>query len=194
MYDCDDSGEIDPFEMEQIFTKLCTIAECSEKDQSRKSRRAAQQARIKAKKEKEKQDALEIKRFLQKQENEKNKVKVFSQNFKRVVKERDMPKSQAKLTKKKNVNPKEKEKEESEEIKAKISNISTIAEELSNPSRDCRKFDPNKRALEIFAALDSDSNGFISETEFIKGCTSDEIFVKLLMEFSGDFIWGYADD
>ena len=180
--------------MEQIFTKLCTIAECSEKDQSRKSRRAAQQARIKAKKEKEKQDALEIKRFLQKQENEKNKVKVFSQNFKRVVKEKDMPKSQAKLTKKKNINPKENEKEESEEIRAKMSNMSTIAEELSNPSRDCRKFDPNKRAHEIFAALDSDNNGFISETEFIKGCTSDEIFVKLLMEFSGDFIWGYADD
>ena len=178
--------------MEQIFTKLCTIAECSEKDQSRKSRRAAQQARIKAKKEKEKQDALEIKRFLQKQGNEKNKVKVFSQNFKRVVKDKDMPKSETKLIKKKN--PKEKEKEESEDLKEKISNISTIAEELSNPSRDCRKFDPNKRALEIFAALDSDSNGFISETEFIKGCTSDEIFVKLLMEFSGDFIWGYADD
>ena len=32
LYDCDGSGEIDPIEMEQIFTKLCTIAENTEKD------------------------------------------------------------------------------------------------------------------------------------------------------------------
>ena len=194
LYDCDGSGEIDPIEMEQIFTKLCTIAENTEKDQSRKSRREAQRARIEEKKLREKQEALEIKRFQLKQENEKNKVKVFSQNYKRVVKEKNVFKTPARSVKKKISKSTEKEKVESGDIKEKVLNVSSIAEELSNPSRDYRKFDPNKRAHELFAALDFDNNGYISENEFIKGCTSDETFVKLLTEFSGDFIWGYVDD
>ena len=74
-------------EMEQIFTKLCTIAENTEKDQSKKIRRETQRARIEEKKRKEKQDALEIKRLQQLQEKERNKVTVFSQTYRRVVKE-----------------------------------------------------------------------------------------------------------
>ena len=87
--------------MEQIFTKLCTIAENTEKDQSRKSRREAQRARIEEKKLREKQEALEIKRLQLKQENEKNKVKVFSQNYKRVVKEKNVFNTPARSVKKK---------------------------------------------------------------------------------------------
>ena len=182
-------------EMEQIFTKLCTIAENTEKDQSKKIRRETQRARIEEKKRKEKQDALEIKRLQQLQEKERNKVTVFSQTYRRVEKERAaVPRTPARLGAKKKISKSaDLEKGESGDHKENILHASTIAQELSNPARDLRKFDPNKRAHELFAALDSDNNGFITENEFIKGCTSDETFVKLLTEFSGDFIWGYAD-
>ena len=193
MYDSDGSGEIDPFEMEQIFTKLCKIAENSEKDQIRKSRREAQKTMTEAKEEREKQEALELKRLEQKQENDKNRVVVFSQNFKRVMRDKNQPETKVNLTRRKYLNSKAKEKEETEESKKKLANISDIAKELSNPLRDCRKFDQDKRAHDLFFALDSNNDGLISETEFIKGCTSDDIFVQLLTEFSGDFIWGYAD-
>ena len=178
--------------MEQIFTKLCTIADNTEKDQSKKIRREAQRARIEEKKMREKQEALEIKRLQQLNEREKNKVEVFSQNYKRVVKEKEfLPKTPARGGKKKICKPSEKAKVENEDVKEKVLNI---AEELSNPARDFRRFDPGRRAQELFAALDYDKNGFITENEFIKGCTSDEVFVKLLTEFSGDFIWGYVDE
>ena len=178
--------------MEQIFTKLCTIADNTEKDQSKKIRREAQRARIEEKKLREKQEALEIKRLQQLHERQKNKVEVFSQNYKRVVKEKEfLPKTPARTGKKKMSKPAEKTKVEDENVKEKVLNI---AEELSNPARDFRRFDPSRRAQELFAALDYDKNGFITEYEFIKGCTSDEVFVKLLTEFSGDFIWGYVDE
>ena len=87
-----------------------------------------------------------------------------------------------------------------------------IADELSDPARDCKKFDQNKRARELFNALDDDGNGFLTEDEFITGCMSDEAFVKVcyyycwycyyclyffakvLDEFSSDFIWGYSNE
>ena len=54
-----------------------------------------------------------------------------------------------------------------------------IADELSDPARDCKKFDQSKRARELFNALDDDGNGFLTEDEFITGCMSDEAFVKV---------------
>ena len=70
--------------------------------------------------------------------------------------------------------------------------MSMIADELSDPARDCRKFDPSKRARELFNALDDDGNGFLTEDEFVTGCMSDEAFVKVLDDYSADFIWGYS--
>ena len=72
--------------------------------------------------------------------------------------------------------------------------LSMIADELSDPARDCKKFDQSKRARELFNALDDDGNGVLTEDEFITGCMSDEAFVKVLDEFSSDFIWGYSNE
>ena len=36
-------------------------------------------------------------------------------------------------------------------------------------SRDCKRFDPVKRAKEIFNALDLDESGYVDEDEFISG-------------------------
>ena len=80
----------------------------------------------------------------------------------------------------------------SDENKEKVSIMSMIADELSDPARDCRKFDPSKRARELFNALDDDGNGFLTEDEFVSGCMSDEAFVKVLDDYSADFIWGYS--
>ena len=46
-----------------------------------------------------------------------------------------------------------------------------------------------KRARELFAALDEDGSGSLTEDEFIDGCMTDEAFVQLLRDFNGDFIW-----
>ena len=66
-----------------------------------------------------------------------------------------------------------------------------MVRELSNPVRDYKKFDYRKRAHELFTALDEDGSGGITESEYVKGCKSDQYFVKLLTELSQDFIWGY---
>ena len=55
--------------------------------------------------------------------------------------------------------------------------------------RDCKKFDPVKRAKEIFNALDLNNDGAITEDEFVAGCKSDSCFMKVIDEMSSDFLW-----
>ena len=54
--------------------------------------------------------------------------------------------------------------------------------------RDCKKFDPVKRAKEIFNALDLNNDGAITEDEFVLGCKSDSCFMKVIDEMSLDFL------
>ena len=46
--------------------------------------------------------------------------------------------------------------------------MNKVALELSDPVRDYRKFDYKKRAHELFAALDEDKSGYITEDEYIR--------------------------
>ena len=55
--------------------------------------------------------------------------------------------------------------------------------------RDCKRFDPVKRAKEIFNALDANNDGTITEDEFVNGCKSDAFFMKVIDEMSLDFLW-----
>ena len=80
------------------------------------------------------------------------------------------------------------EEDDSEDEKYKL--VKAIVDEASQPSRDCKKFDPVKRAKEIFNALDANNDGVVTETEFINGCLSDEIFVKVMDDLCLDFLWG----
>ena len=120
---------------------------------------------------------------------------MLSQKCKRINQDPSKKKSsqvkpKAKITK--IVKETEKKEEENPEDNEKVAIMSMIADELSDPARDCRKFDPSKRARELFNALDEDGNGSLTEDEFVTGCMSDEAFVQVLTDFSGDFIWGYT--
>ena len=193
LYDQDGSGEIEPDEMELIFTKLCKICEGTEMDQTRKIRREQEAARVRERLRLEKQQELEQKRQDELLRNgRQKKVQMLSQRGKRLnqdpgKKKAVKPKPKPKIEKTEKVV----EEEQSPEEKEKVEIMSMIADELSDPARDCRKFDPSKRAKELFNALDDDGNGSLTEDEFVSGCMSDEAFVKVLTDFSGDFIWGY---
>lgn len=200
LYDQDGSGEIDPDEMELIFTKLCKICEGTEVDQSRKKRRELEALRIQERLKMEKKAALEAKR--QKQEllnGREKKIILLSEKGKRINPDITGKKKKLGGGKKKGkplvslIDDTGKDKE-SDENKEKVSIMSMIADELSDPARDCRKFDPSKRARELFNALDDDGNGFLTEDEFVSGCMSDEAFVKVLDDYSADFIWGYSQE
>lgn len=196
LYDQDGSGEIEPDEMEMIFTKLCKIAEGTEMDQTRKLRREQEAAKVQERIRLEKQQAQELKRQHDLLLNgRQKKITMLSQKCKRINQDPSKKKSsqvkpKAKITK--IVKETEKKEEENPEDNEKVAIMSMIADELSDPARDCRKFDPSKRARELFNALDEDGNGSLTEDEFVTGCMSDEAFVQVLTDFSGDFIWGYT--
>ena len=64
MYDVDGNGEIDIFEMEKMFVILCSIVECSEKDQLKRNKLARQRLEKETKLKREKE---ELKAILYKQ-------------------------------------------------------------------------------------------------------------------------------
>ena len=66
----------------------------------------------------------------------------------------------------------------------------SAAWEARDPDRDCAQFDPVERARELFAALDVDGDGAVTEEEFVTGCLKDEVFVMMLERFSAADIWG----
>jgi hypothetical protein len=49
--------------------------------------------------------------------------------------------------------------------------------------------DPVERALDIFHSLDVDSDGVVTEEEFVEGCLTDPNFLAVLQTFNCDFIW-----
>ena len=149
----------------------------------------AREAKIQREKETE-QMMLEREREL---ENRKYQVKALSLNFK-VKLQRN--KRSLSSTKNKRVETAKgrKRRDFSEDSKEKLENTLQIAKELSDPLRDYRKYDTRKRAQELFSSFDSDNSGFITESQFIEGCKSDETFVKLFSEPNTDFILGFSDD
>ena len=149
----------------------------------------AREAKIQREKETE-QMMLEREREL---ENRKYQVKALSLNFK-VKLQRN--KRSLSSTKNKRVETAKgrKRRDFSEDSKEKLENTLQIAKELSDPLRDYRKYDTRKRAQELFSSFDSDNSGFITESQFIEGCKSDDTFVKLFSEPNTDFILGFSDD
>ena len=183
--------------MELIFTKLCKICEGTEVDQSRKKRRELEALRIQERLKMEKKAALEAKRQKELLLNgREKKIILLSEKGKRINPDINGKKKKLGAHKKKNkalsLSDEGGKVKESDENKEKVGIMSMIADELSDPARDCRKFDPSKRARELFNALDDDGNGFLTEDEFVTGCMSDEAFVKVLDDYSADFIWGYS--
>ena len=179
---------------------LSKICEGTEVDQSRKKRRELEAARLKERMMLEKKAELEAKRLQEELRNGTHKkITLLSEKAKRI--NPDLYPKKKKVKKKvshpksnttKTLDSKSNGSDSKSENNEKVQIFSLIADELSDPARDCRKFDPSKRARELFNALDDDGNGFLTEDEFVSGCMSDEAFCKVLDEFSSDFIFGYS--
>ena len=113
---------------------------------------------------------------------------MYSEKRKRLEAIKNKPKTVRKKKKVKQTNTTTEDDGESEDEKFKI--VKAIVDEASQPARDCKKFDPVKRAKEIFIALDANQDGAVTETEFINGCLSDEVFVKVMDDLCLDSLWG----
>ena len=174
------------------------ICEGTEVDQSRKKRRELEAARLKERMMLEKKAELEAKRQQEELLNgRQKKIVLLSEKAKRInpdlyPKKKKVKKKPSHSSSTKSSESKTNVSDSNSESNEKVQIFSLIADELSDPARDCRKFDPSKRARELFNALDDDGNGFLTEDEFVTGCMSDEAFCKVLDEFSSDFIFGYS--
>jgi len=192
LYDKDQNGEIVQDEFEDIFIKMCRIAEKTEIDHIKKHAKILEEERKKKAMAIEKQREKEMKRSREDMYEEKNKVAVmYSERRKRL--QNAEKKRKAPVKKKKKAVTKmvivEVDEEEAQRDKEKVKELKKIADELCQPQRDCKKFDPVKRAKEIFNALDANGDSSVTEDEFLSGCKSDTCFMKVLDELSMDFLW-----
>ena len=179
--------------METVFVSLVAIANSSESDQMKRNKKrkadAVREAKIQGEKEAERKIA-EREREL---ENSKYKVEPLSLNFKVKLQRSKKSLSSTKNTRVDTAKGRKK-RDFLEDSKEKLENTLQISKELSDPIRDYRKYDARKRAQELFSSFDSDNSGFITESQFIEGCKSDDTFVKMFSEPNKEFIFGFTDD
>ena len=186
----DGNGEITQEEMEDVFLKMCKIVEKTEVDHMKKHQKLAEEDRKKRAIALEKQRERELRKAREELYEGKNKVNLmYSEKRKRLEAIKNKPAKPPTKKKKVKVNNVPMEENDGSDDE-KVLLVKAIAEEASQPQRDCKKFDPVKRAKEIFNALDANSDGSVTETEFINGCLSDEVFVKVMDDLCMDFLWG----
>ena len=185
----DGNGEISQEEMEDVFVKMCKIVEKTEIDHLKKHKKLEEEERRKKALAIERKREKEMKKAREELYEGKNRVNtMYSEKKKRLEALKNKPNKPKKKKKPKPVLPSVEEENESDDEKFRI--VKAIVDEASQPSRDCKKFDPVKRAKEIFNALDANGDGVVTETEFISGCLSDEMFVKVMDDLCLDFLWG----
>ena len=189
---------------------MCRITEKTEIDHIKKHAKIAEEERKKQAQALEKQREKEMKKMKEDMYEDKNKVAVmYSERKKRL---QSAGKKKKKSVKKKPtaiviVTETEMDEEEIQRDKEKMKKLKSVVDELSQPHRcckarlqenfitqftffrDCKRFDPVKRAKEIFNALDANNDGTITEDEFVSGCKSDAFFMKVIDEMSLDFLW-----
>ena len=174
--------------MEDVFVKMCKIVEKTEIDHMKKHKKIEEEER------RQKALAIERKREkeLKKQRDELYEKKgvstMYSERRKRLEAIKTKPRVQRKKKKLKQAPAPIEDENESDDEKYRM--VKAIVDEACQPIRDCKKFDPVKRAKEIFNALDANGDGAVSEQEFISGCLSDDVFVKVMDDLCLDFLWG----
>ena len=192
LYDKDSNGEIVQEEMEDIFIKMCKIVEKTELDHYKKHAKIAEEERKRKAIALEKQREKEMKKAREDMYEEKNKIAVmYSERKKRLENSKQRKKTPIKRKKKTILTTMTFDipEEDSEHDKARVKMLKSVADDLCQPQRDCKKFDPVKRAKEIFNALDANGDGSVTEEEFVSGCKSDASFMKVMDELSVDFLW-----
>ena len=149
MYDVDGNGEIDIFEMEKMFVSLCSIVEGSENDQLKRNRKEQEKSLLEEKIRKEKEELLMIMERERELENMKYKVNAMSENFKQKMQKSRESRLSALRRRTKSGKAKERKKRrlgDSEETRARVEAVTGVASQLTDPSRDYRKFDSRRRA------------------------------------------------
>ena len=176
--------------MEDVFVKMCKIVEKTEVDHMKKHKKMEEEERRQKALALERKREREMRKAREELYEGKNRVNtMYSEKKKRLEAIKNKPaKVQRRKKKTKVLVTVGEEDDESEDEKYSL--VKAIVDEASHPSRDCKKFDPVKRAKEIFNALDANNDGVVTETEFINGCLSDEIFVKVMDDLCLDFLWG----
>ena len=145
----DGNGEIDIFEMEKMFVSLCSIVEGSENDQLKRNRKEQEKSLLEEKIRKEKEELLMIMERERELENMKYKVNAMSENFKQKMQKSRESRLSALRRRTKSGKAKERKKRrlgDSEETRARVEAVAGVASQLTDPSRDYRKFDSRRRA------------------------------------------------
>ena len=205
LYDKDGNGEIDREEMEEIFSKLCSLVQCERTAEDRAREREAERRKL----------LLATKIKIQAEETSQFKLlsKKLVNRSRRMESNRKKKKcpEKTKLRKSKSesssvclsVQEDDSWSTDSSELhhSARSGRLSMdsgvsldgpglcLASETKDPDRDCTNFDPIERARDLFSALDVDGDGVVTETEFISGCLKDQAFIIMLESFSSDDIW-----
>merc|ERR1719305_605667 len=189
--DKDGNGEISQEEMEDVFLKMCKIVEKTEVDHMKKHQRLAEAEMKKKALALELKRERELRRAKEDMYEDKRAAMMYSERRKRL--EQIKLQSRKTFKKKKKVKVKTEPEEDDEEDDSddeRVVTLRKVAAEVQQPGRDCKKFDPVKRSRDIFHALDANNDGCITEDEFVKGCLSDETFIKVMDDLCLDFLWG----
>ena len=205
LYDKDGNGEIDREEMEEIFSKLCSLVQCERTVEDRAREREAERrklllaTKIQIQAEETSQFKLLSKRLVNRSRRIESSRKKKSPEKMKLRKSKSASSSSVCLA----VQEDDSWSTDSSELhhSARSGRLSMdsgvsmegpglcLASEYKDPDRDCTNFDPIERARDLFSALDVDGDGVVTETEFISGCLKDEAFILMLEKFGSEDIW-----
>ena len=215
LYDKDGNGEIDPEEMQEIFTKLCSLV-TAEKRMEEKAKEKEEEAKKKlllsTKLKLQKEDTGNFKLMSSKLIARTRRVEKKKRTSKITTEIKDLQKSKSSNFLSLPLRDDDLSSNHGSDCSSSSEHLGlassrsgrmsldsgvslecpglSLAWELRDPDRDCAVFDPVERARDLFNALDVDGDGAVTEEEFITGCLKDEAFILLLERFSGDDIWG----
>ena len=215
LYDKDGNGEIDPEEMQEIFTKLCSLV-TAEKRMEEKAKEKEEEAKKKlllsTKLKLQKEDTGNFKLMSSKLIARTRRVEKKKRTSKITTEIKDLQKSKSSNFLSLPLRDDDLSSNHGSDCSSSSEHLGlassrsgrmsldsgvslecpglSLAWELRDPDRDCAVFDPVERARDLFNALDVDGDGTVTEEEFITGCLKDEAFILLLERFSGDDIWG----
>ena len=204
LYDKDGNGEIDREEMEEIFSKLCSLVQCEKTVEDRAREREADRkklllaTKIQIQAEETSQFKLLSKKLVNRSSRMESSMKKKAPDKKKLRKSKSESSSVCL-----SVQEDDSWSTDSSEIhhSARSGRLSMdsgvsmdgpalgLASESKDPDRDCTNFDPIERARDLFSALDVDGDGVVTETEFISGCLKDEAFILMLERFGSEDIW-----
>ena len=208
LYDSDGSETIEEEELEDVFVHLCKIAQNIETAQYNARNPQPKkpptpppepepEPEVEEKGKKVKKNAMNVKKLANQAALEVN-VKTMSNKLttkqnKTKAKADKVKAAKGKAAKEKAAKEKARLEAEAAAEKARLEaeKAALEAEQESDDSEDDEpKFDPKENARATFRYMDVNSDGQLSEDEFVEGCLGDPMFLMMLETFNCDFLWG----